>query len=195
MSIATKTGDKGTTGTLFGERVGKSDIVIQAVGDIDELNACLGLIKPELQQLYSIYENRITQEARGIMIKDNALIEEIQRTLTYYMGEISAGADHREDYAQKYTSVTLEDIEKLNTLVAEIEKSLPKQKDWVLYGNSSIGSKFDFSSKVCRRAERSVVSLLIQQEPIRAELLQYINRLSDLLYLQARKYDYKSKKF
>jgi cob(I)alamin adenosyltransferase len=175
MSIATKTGDKGTTGTLFGERVGKSDAVIQAVGDVDELNACLGLAKPEL---------KFRQDTHTF-----AILEETQRTLTYYMGELSAGVDHREDYSKKYTSVTLEDVEKLNQQVIEVEKNLPKQKDWVLYGNSSLGSKFDFASKVCRRAERSVVSLMIQQEPVRAELLQYINRLSDLLYLLARKYD------
>jgi ATP:cob(I)alamin adenosyltransferase len=175
MSIATKTGDKGTTGTLFGARIIKSDKTIHAVGDIDELNAALGMVKAQIKVKADSWDSELI-----------STIEEFQRTLTYYMGELSAGAEHLASYSEKYTSVTLKDVEKLNAMVLKLEKILPKQKDWVLYGGSLIGSQFDFASKVCRRAERSVVSLL-EDMPIRPELLQYINRMSDLLYLMARK--------
>jgi ATP:cob(I)alamin adenosyltransferase len=173
MSIATKTGDKGTTGTLFGERIRKSDKVIHAVGDIDELNAALGIVKAQLKARTDTWE-----------YKD--ILEGFQRTLTYYMGELSAGEETK-SYAEKYTSVSLDDVDKLNNMVLDLEKILPRQKDWVLYGESLIGSYFDFASKVCRRAERSVV-VLMDDVPIRPELLQYINRLSDLLYLLARQF-------
>ena len=173
MSIATKTGDKGTTGTLFGERICKADKVVHAVGDIDELNAALGIAKAQLKARTDTweYEN---------------ILEGFQRTLTYYMGELSAGEETK-SYSEKYTSVSLDDVDKLNNMVLDLEKILPRQKDWVLYGESIIGSYFDFASKVCRRAERSVVALM-DDVPIRPELLQYINRLSDLLYLLARQY-------
>ena len=182
MSIATKTGDKGTTGMLFGARVSKSDKRIAAVGDIDELNAAIGLIRPKLKTVFrnEYYHNYLVS---------------LQRQLTWFMGEIVTEPEKRAEYVEKYTYVTKEDLDRLDGEIARIEKDMEPQKDWAMYGQSDVGASCDFASKVCRRAERSFLSAKETEEeentdcPYRPILSMYINRLSDFLHLLARYFD------
>lgn len=179
MSIATKTGDSGTTGMLFGARVSKSHKCIAAVGDIDELNAAIGMIKPFIEKSFAA---------------EKELLEKIQHTLTLYMGELASEDKDKDKYINVYGSLKEEDLTTLDTEIARLESMEElKQKGWILYGNSLIGSRADFASKVCRRAERSVIALKESSEKTRPLLLKYINRLSDMLHLYGRLFDYQEK--
>jgi cob(I)alamin adenosyltransferase len=188
MKIATKSGDKGTTGRLFGSRVKKNHPAMNAVGDIDELNAALGMLKFGIKELYGSY---------GLMsaaIPETdyfQFIEELQHKLTLFMGEVAAEYDKRQEYVDKYDYVKDSDLEALDAKVDELQdmKELD-QKGWVLYGNSKLGAQADFASKVCRRAERSLIDLYYLEDPLRPTLVKYINRLSDFLHLLARYFDY-----
>lgn len=186
MSIATKTGDKGTTGLLFGARVSKACPRINTVGEIDELCAAIGLIKPQL-----IKDN-------DEHIKQHRFLSAIQKNLTRFMGEVSTEASDRNRYVDTYGSINDNDLQVLEEYLTTLEESLPKQKGWVVYGDTEIGARTDFAAKLCRRAERALVNLddsekekywSLQALPPRAVLLQYINRLSDYLHLLARYFD------
>lgn len=183
MSIATKTGDDGTTGRLYGTRVSKTSEHIATVGDIDELNAALGLIRANMAG-YVYYP---------------AKLQGIQRTLTTLMGEVVAEKDKRHTYCERFPAVTDIDLSLLDDEIALLENNpSTKQKDWVLYGNSVIGAFCDFASKVCRRAERSLLKAkecedleiaVSEEKQLRPILFQYLNRLSDFLHLLARYFD------
>lgn len=162
MKIATKTGDHGITGTLDGDRLSKSHIRIHVVGDIDELNAAIGLCK--------------------VLYADKLFLEKIQFDLINIMGQLSyLGVD----YAEKFSALDTNDLAKIDAKVEELqERPDLQQKSWVLYGKTELGARFDFAAKVCRRAERTVVELSVS-----GIILKYLNRLSDLLYLNAREAD------
>ena len=187
MSIATKTGDKGTTGMLFGARVPKSDLRIAAVGDIDELNASMGL-------------------ARRQLVKDNdnykhaQFIETVQRQLSWLMGEIVTEPEKRAEYVGKYSHITQDHLLQLEEVLYDFEeKTDTTQTDWVMYGESDIGAALDFAAKVCRRAERAFLVARDEEYAKNSEcgyrpiLVMYLNRLSDLLYVMARYFDYLEK--
>jgi len=183
MSIATKTGDKGTTSLLYGYRVSKSDKRIAAVGDIDELSAAIGMIKPLI---------------RKCPFKDYypGYLENVQRVLTFFMGEVVTEAQKRASYIEKFDFVNQLHLDRLDLEIKKLEETpSTKQTDWIMYGDSEIGAHCDFASKICRRAERTF-SLAKEQEQVenpeldyRPILSQYINRLSDFLHLLARYFD------
>jgi cob(I)alamin adenosyltransferase len=184
MSIATKTGDKGTTGMLFGARVSKFDQRIAAVGDIDELNAALGLVKRQL----------VRKENTRDYVHE---FDTIQRQLTWLMGEVATEPDKRAEYVSKYPYITIEHLEQLEDSLQIYESSTnTKQTDWVMYGNSDASALCDFASKVCRRAERSFLIAKNEEQcesdshQYRPLLAMYLNRLSDFLYVVARYYDF-----
>jgi cob(I)alamin adenosyltransferase len=181
MSIATKTGDSGTTGRLYGSRVSKTSPHITSVGDIDELNAAMGSARAHMSS--SIYASTI---------------QHIQKSLTLLMGEVVAEPEKRKEYYTKFNSLDDYDLIRLEDELASLEKDpRTKQKDWVLYGNSIIGANCDFAAKVCRRAERSLLLVkeyedtltLSTEESLRPLLFKYINRLSDFLHVLARYFD------
>jgi cob(I)alamin adenosyltransferase len=110
------------------------------------------------------------------------------------MGELASEDKDKDRYVTVFGSLTDEDLALIDQEIARLEgMEVLKQKDWVLYGNSLIGSRCDFASKVCRRAERSVIDLKENSEKTRPLLLQYINRLSDMLHLYGRLFDYREK--
>jgi cob(I)alamin adenosyltransferase len=181
MSIATKTGDNGTTGRLYGSRVSKTSAHIASVGDIDELNAAMGLARAHMSS--SIYASTL---------------QHIQKSLTLLMGEVVAEPEKRKEYYTKFNSLDDYDLSRLEDELNALEKDpRTKQKDWVLYGNSLIGAHCDFASKVCRRAERTLLAVkeyedtleLNSEQSLRPLLYKYINRLSDFLHLLARYFD------
>ena len=175
MSIATKTGDSGNTGVLFGVRVSKADLRISAVGDVDELCAAIGLIKPLLHS---------SDPTLGPLVY---ILSNIQQKLTLLMGELSTEPEHLDTYVTKYGSINDEHLVNLETDLYALEAIVPKQKDWVLYGATVLGAQADFASKVCRRAERAMCRLDYHKE--RTLVYKYINRLSDYLHLLARWFD------
>jgi cob(I)alamin adenosyltransferase len=170
MSIATKTGDDGTTGLIFGQRVPKNHPRVEACGTIDELNAAIGLA-------------RATATAR--FVGDNLLW--IQKSLVDVMGEVGVRTEDLPRYVKAgHTLVTPELTAGLDALVAEVEAQNISFNGWATPGATHNAAALDVARCVCRRAERRVFDLQAAGELQNAEILVFLNRLSDVLWLLAR---------
>ena len=170
MSIATKTGDDGTTGLMYGRRVPKNHPRVEACGSVDELNAAIGLARALAAENF---------------IRENLLA--IQKDLIILMGETGILAEDLARYAQGgYSFVTPEMTAKLDALVREIEAQKISFKGWATPGDTVGSGALDVARTVCRRAERRVFDLKQSGDMQNAEIGIYLNRLSDLLWLMAR---------
>lgn len=161
MSVTTKTGDSGQTSLFSGERVWKDDLRVDAYGALDELDALLG-------------------EARHAVTDPDtqAILEGIQNTLYRVMGQLAS-----KNAAYPYP-LTQKDVEEITALAAELEEKTPLT-GFVLPGSLPASAKLDVCRAVARRAERQAVKLS-RAEAVPPEILQYLNRLSDLLFMLAR---------
>lgn len=169
-SIATRTGDAGTTSFLYGQRVPKDNPQIEAVGVLDELNVSLGLVK-------------VSQPDR----RNHPELERIQQELVAFMGEIAcAESDSARYAASKFNKIDEAALSRLDTAVAAIEARQPKFDGWATPGANHCAASLDFARTAARRAERRLAGLGSHGRTVRPLLLQYINRLSDLLWLMAR---------
>lgn len=169
-SIATRKGDDGTTGLLYGQRVAKDHPQVEAVGALDELNAALGLAK-----------------ATGKFRVPRTAIEQIQRDLVALMGEVAcAEKDAARFAASKFPRISAGDLARLDQAVAEVEARQPKFDGWATPGKNPPAAALDLARTVARRAERRLVELSQHGRKVRPVILQYLNRLSDLLWLLAR---------
>jgi cob(I)alamin adenosyltransferase len=174
MSITTRRGDTGDTDLLFGCRVQKDYPRIEAIGCVDELNAALGLVRLTAQ-------HEITQRETP----------QVQQTLIALMGELATPVGQEERYAETHPQrITQETVAHLDALVQELETAgALKFKGWALpgEGGSLSGAHCDVARTVCRRAERMVVALHGTPEAVpNPEIVRYLNRLSDVLWLMAR---------
>jgi cob(I)alamin adenosyltransferase len=170
MSIATKTGDDGTTGLMYGHRVPKNHPRVEAYGTIDELNAALGLVRATATEKF-VSEN----------------IFWIQKSLVDVMGELAVLPQDLPRYQKGgYTLVTPELTAKLDALVQEIEAQNISFKHWATPGQTKSSATLDVARTVCRRAERRVYELQAAGDLKNAEIMIFLNRLSDLLWLFAR---------
>src|SRR5215204_5887568 len=165
MSIATKTGDKGKTALIGGERVSKADFRVETYGTIDELGAAMGFAR-------SICGDGQIDE----------LTKKIQRELFLVAGSVAN--PHFEDAPNPY--VTPEMIEHLTAEVSRIEKMEGILSDWSLPGDVSSAAAYDVARTICRRAERCVVRMNESGENVDTQIITYLNRLSDLLWLIGR---------
>jgi cob(I)alamin adenosyltransferase len=165
MSIATKRGDKGETGLAGGIRISKADVRVEAYGTIDELNSTLGFAR-------SICEN--TEIA--------AWSEEIQRTL-FRVGSALATPP---ESPKKQPHISDEDVNILTERVYALEAKPGLLSDWSIPGGHTAAAAFDVARTVCRRAERAAVRLQESGSEVHPNVLAYINRLSDLLWLFGR---------
>ena len=169
-SIATRTGDDGTTSLLYGQRVPKDHPQIEAVGVLDELNASLGFVKA-------------TQPDK----RNHAEFERIQQELVAFMGEVAcAEADAGRYAASKFVKIDEGGLSRLDAAVAAIEARQPKFDGWATPGATLNSAALDLARTTARRAERRLTGLPAQGRSIRPLLLHYLNRLSDLLWLMAR---------
>ncbi len=170
QSIATRTGDEGTTGLLYGQRVSKDHPQIEAVGAFDELNVALGAIKPLL-----------ADEAV------RALLTGLQQNLVALMGELACAETDIARYADsKFAKITLAEVTKLDEAVAALEARGLKFDGWATPGATALGAAFDTARVTARRAERRLCALPAHGRSVRTELRQFTNRLADLLWLLAR---------
>lgn len=172
MSIATKRGDGGQTGLAGGIRVSKSSLRVESYGTIDELNSALGL-------------------ARAICSDEDLKkrTKEIQRELFRVGSALATPPESRKGQVP----VTVEMVEALTAQVHEFEAIEGLLSDWSLPGEEPDGAAFDLARTICRRAERNIVRLMEAGESFDPNVLAYINRLSDLLWLFARKAELGSK--
>ena len=165
MKIYTKFGDQGKTALFGGKVVPKSDLRIQAYGDLDEVNACLGA----------------ALTAGNLPGELNHWLLTIQNEL-FHLGAELATPDERD---QKIYKISLGEIERLEKSIDQMEVELEPLTNFILPGGGQGAAFLHLARTVTRRSERSVVRLA-EIAPIRAEVIQYINRLSDFLFVAAR---------
>lgn len=158
--IVTRTGDDGTTGLADGRRLPKDDARIEAMGDIDELNSVIGLLRAELSP------DSLLQ----------VMLERIQHDLFDLGGELSLPG---------HTLLQDDALQRLDTWLAELNAPLPPLKEFILPTGSRATATCHVARTVCRRAERHTLRMR-RAEPINANPLPYLNRLSDLLFVMAR---------
>ena len=170
MSIATKTGDRGTTALMYGRRVPKTHPRVEAYGSVDELNAALGVARAI---------------ARHHFLSENLLV--IQKDLVVLMGELAVAQEDLPRYLKGgFKLVAPEMTAKLDALVKEIEAQKISFDGWATPGATPVSAALDVARTTCRRAERRVCALSEAGEVPNAEVIVYLNRLSDLLWLLAR---------
>jgi cob(I)alamin adenosyltransferase len=167
VKIYTRTGDTGQTALLGGRRVRKDDLRVAAYGDVDELNAVLGVV---------------LSEDPGHA--DAALMRSLQRDL-FALGARLADPTAAVADAQAKSALGAGDVERLERAIDERQAQLPPLTAFILPGGGRAGALLHLARTVCRRAERAMVTL-DQQQPLQPELLAYVNRLSDLLFVLAR---------
>ena len=162
-AIATRTGDGGTTGLGDGSRVGKADARVAAMGDVDELNSAIGLL---------IAFGLPDDEALAMP----ALLADVQQDLLDLGGELSIPG---------YALLKPERVAALDDWLAAANATLPRLEEFVLPGGSLPAAQAHVCRTVCRRAERAIVTLG-KDEAINDHPRQYVNRLSDLMFVLAR---------
>jgi len=192
-SITTRGGDAGTTSLLYGQRVSKAHPQIEAVGTLDELNVAIGAAKLAAQTM-----GRYAAAASPPPGAEatHALLETIQQNLVALMGEVACAAEAHARYREsKFEKLTAEDLARLDAKIAALEQSGLLFDGWARPGANAPSLAYDEARVTARRAERHFVALTEQQAPTPHEsgataprplLLQYLNRLSDLLWLLAR---------
>ena len=169
-SIATRTGDDGTTRLLYGQRVPKDHPQIEAVGAFDELNAALGFAK-------ATCAHATRQAELGL----------IQKDLVTLMGELSCAEPDSGRYAaSKFTRLTDADLARIDAAVASLEAQNIRFEGWATPGANLHAAALDLARTIARRAERRLVALPAHGRTVRPLLIHYINRTSDFLWLLAR---------
>jgi cob(I)alamin adenosyltransferase len=173
-SIATKTGDDGTTSLLYGQRVPKDHPQIEAVGTYDELNVALGTAK-------ALLGRGARDRARRV------LLETVQQNLVALMGELAcAEADVPRHAKSKFVRLAAADLQRLDAEVAALEARGLKFDGWATPGANPRAAAFDVARAATRRAERRLAALPAHGRPVRPLVAEFTNRLSDLLWLLAR---------
>ncbi|MET0793879.1 MAG: cob(I)yrinic acid a,c-diamide adenosyltransferase [Polyangiaceae bacterium] len=166
MKIYTRTGDTGETGLFGGARVGKDDPRVEAYGTVDELNSCLGVAR-----------------ALGLSTQTDAALHQIQSDL-FTLGAELACVPGKEDKL-RMTPVGELDIARLEGWIDGSEAPLEPLKNFVLPGGSPAAAELHRARTVCRRAERRTLAAG-RASAVRGEIVIYLNRLSDLLFVLAR---------
>jgi cob(I)alamin adenosyltransferase len=158
--IVTKTGDDGSTQVEAKKRISKDNPRIHALGDIDELNSVLGIVLAHSEKNQTIH----------------AVLQKIQHDLFHLGGELCP--PHRPAITEQATQFLEENSVDWNTV-------LPPLTEFILPGGNTASASCHLARAICRRAERSLVHLH-HIEPLSPEILRYMNRLSDLLFIAAR---------
>jgi cob(I)alamin adenosyltransferase len=176
MKIYTKTGDDGTTGLFGGTRVAKHHIRIDSYGTVDELNSWLGLIRD--QKIDPIYQQQLITIQEHLFTVGAILATDPEK-------EVLKNGKER----LKITKVGTTEIEFLETSIDQMDGQLSQMTHFILPGGHTTVSYCHIARTVCRRAER-ISTLLFQSEPFDKNVLSFINRLSDYLFVLARKLSY-----
>jgi cob(I)alamin adenosyltransferase len=171
VKIYTKTGDTGETGLLGGARVSKAAPRVAAYGDVDELNAWLGVAR-------STADGALT-----------SMLEQLQRQLFAIGARLADPAGAVANRVAK-AAVSSEDIAQLEAWIDRLDEELPPLRRFILAGGVPAAASLHVARTVCRRAERSVVAL--GRDAVESDVLVYLNRLSDLLFVMARAANHRS---
>ena len=169
--IYTRTGDKGTTSLVGGKRVSKSDPRLDAYGTIDELNSFIGL-------MLSVMDGKAESEEN---------IRWIQQKLFNIGGCLATDTTSFE--LPDNCKILAGDVERMEKMIDAAQEGLPHQRSFILPGGTQAASFAHVARTVCRRAERLIIALP-KEAAAPSELLQYINRLSDYLFVLARRINF-----
>lgn len=170
MSIATRTGDDGTTGLMYNRRTLKHSLRVDAYGAVDELNAALGLARCAIG----------TPHVKQMLLA-------LQNDLVVIMGELATLPEDLPRYERDgFHRVTPALKEKLDRGIAEIEAERLVFRGWSTPGDGEGSARLEVARTVCRRAERRTCQLLEEEPPGNREILVYLNRSADLLWLLAQ---------
>ena len=164
--IYTRTGDSGTTGLGDGSRVAKDDLRIAALGDVDELNSCIGILRSQIA-VSSIEDKAAWDKSLSL----------IQHWLFDLGGEVCI---------PNYNMVLPVSVEFLENEIDRMNETLPMLKDFILPAGTLSCSYAHQARSVCRRAERSLMTVQSRDQNIQATSLQLLNRLSDWLFVASR---------
>jgi cob(I)alamin adenosyltransferase len=171
MSIATKTGDDGTTGLMYNRRLSKCHPRVEAYGTVDELNTALGTARALLAG----------SDQAGQLIG-------IQKELVILMGELATAPEDLQRFLKDgFSTVTPEMTARLDAIVHEIEAQNVSFKGWATPGANPASAALDVARVTCRRAERRVCALRETGQLQNGEIIVFLNRLSDALWLMARR--------
>lgn len=165
MSIYTRTGDKGQTSLFSGERVDKDLLRVEAYGTVDELNSILGV---------------------ALTLCRNSRVKEILSSLQHELFDAGADLASRLAAGSKVKRMQENEWRSQEKIIDTLQSQLPPLKNFILPGGSSGAAFIHLARAVCRRAERLVVKLMKEERDVNPELLTYLNRLSDLLFVVAR---------
>ncbi len=157
--IYTRTGDDGSTGLGNGDRVRKDDLRVEAFGTVDELNSTIGIVL-----------------SHGIPDELAKILTEVQHDLFNLGGELCIPG---------HTMITADTTRQLETAIDQLNEDLPPLKEFILPGGGVAAAHCHLARTVCRRAERRTLSLAAAED-VNAEALNFLNRLSDLLFVMAR---------
>jgi cob(I)alamin adenosyltransferase len=172
MSIITKRGDDGKTDLLFGRRIEKTDLRVEALGAVDELNSSLGVAR-----------------AAGLEPEMEEVIDRVQESLIGLMGRLACLAEDLDQYAERgYAQLTEDDLAWLEAQSKDFENRGVRLNGWARPGaeHSLARASLDVARAVARRAERRLWQLEAAGEPLAKTILLYLNRISDLLWILAR---------
>ncbi len=164
--IYTRTGDSGTTGLGDGSRVAKDDLRIGALGDVDELNACVGILRSQIA---------------ASAIADKAAWDKPLSLIQHWLFDLGG-----EVCIPNYTLLQPVCVEFLEKEIDRMNESLPMLKDFILPSGTLACSYAHQARAVCRRAERALMSVQARDQNIQAAALQLLNRLSDWLFVASR---------
>lgn len=186
--IYTKTGDGGETGMLGGKRVSKSCLEMDAIGEVDELNANLGLLISELAGVFCEQEHEHSEdvcEDPYVKVREN--LTKIQNNL-FVIGANLAALQSSDIETKKLEN---SEILVLENWIDEMEKDLPELKNFILPTGDLAAAQSFVARAICRRAERVVIKLF-EKYTIDEEIKKYLNRLSDCLFVLGRWINFKS---
>lgn len=164
--IYTRTGDSGTTGLGDGSRVSKDDLRIQALGDVDELNATIGVLRAQISASH---------------IVDKASWDKSLSLIQHWLFDLGG-----EVCIPNFNLVQAVSIEYLENEIDRLNENLPMLKDFILPSGTLVCSFAHQARAICRRAERSLMSVHARDQNIQAPSLQLLNRLSDWLFVASR---------
>ena len=169
VRIYTKAGDDGTTGLFLGGRVSKADALIEAAGDLDESVSALGVARA------ACADPRLA-----------GIVFERQRELFVTAADLATNLDHRDRLVPGISLVTPEMVDGLEALLDQLVEERPLRPVFIVPGSTPASAAVDHARSVVRRAERGVVGLAQSGHPVNPDVLRYLNRLSDLLFVVAR---------
>ena len=182
MSIYTRTGDKGKTSLMSGQRVSKNDIRVDAYGTVDELNSIIGVVITEVKS------SKLKVKSYSLKLKVELV--KIQNDLLDIGSNLANPTISHEPLTMNYLQQRVKEFEKF---IDNMTEKMPPLKNFILPGGGKAGAMLHLARAISRRAERKIVTLNDKQK-IDNNIIIYVNRLSDLLFTMARFANFKEKK-